>query len=1681
MKQKLKKITSGLLSAVMVLTAAAGLLPAVSVPAEAVPMSNVLGYYYSIGEVEVSTYAELYHYLTSRDNVKIVLTDDIKGEINRESGSVDYGALIIIAWDTVKILDLNGHTIDIANNDIRYNYISAQLLDMDDVRWEFDDKYCIDEEKEKYNESKYSYWRPSSSSLIEIPENSVLYLEDSGNGGAIKHDNNKGSKMDEDYIWDHTVNVYNRYTTGSGINHVNGDEYYKHDVILRADYRQAERNVFDNYGTLIINGGTVEAGSSYDVNYNTHYNEDGDAWIFSYKKIYTTSFASGQITGSAVVARDGSRTVVNGGKLYGRGYHIMDFQFLGETKYDDYKWSAGVQPNSVVRMHGDAEVTVNNGVFQGKGGANIFGTYEPVYESLGDLHMKSTFTDKDDINLTLNGGEYSFHKVEDMVWGVDYRALGGRYGVLGVPDSVWENNCDQMQLVYDGKIYEAGDGFPLQTWNELEVYDDSDGYCLYRGGNTSFLPLDATSGDGKKITFRRKGGEPYKTSIRTSLYSAVDDHDVYEFENDTSNRITWNPPEEGEMSYISDLIFDVSHVQFYKGAEYLDDYQLDVTWTVKNSDASETYVWETSFEEELVNQPYNDPGNIVSSLLRPNAALLRGGLRETTSGEVIDWNGDGKAWTVTCTVTEGIPETPPKGVIYTGVYRRDAVTTTNPLIIHLTDVPTTEAQLDASALDFEFYPQDGGYVLRVLPEDPKDLSPEIKSCYYTLDVECPADSDKNQSIEFYSTYTFIPGEKLTLPYGNLKLTLTWHIVDSTGREITLRRSAPQAVLYGIRADRPNSYDDLIIHNINGEKAVYITETDLANDNIRFTIYNEYYFEYFDQFTHQNLTWEKSPIGEEAEYYEEVSNNINNGYAWNLNVSLEPGYKYRYVYTYEGIRFLSEPLAVYSATDYEYDLRVTLNVPDKYVMKDDTDKYAEIFLGEDVLFNEAGELNRYLKIMGTTKYGYETNYSDDIIIDVLNLTMAERQELRETQTLTLPLFDLLIVEEDDASAECNFRVRVWVSDVSRDEWKNGSNYYSDWVAVDVSSGLPTDVKIYGMNVALSDFNNTYAKPAKRVEELGKAYDLSARIMPEETANRVTSVEWYVPDGYNFGGEWQDDLEEAIANRTTQGNTETCPTPREYFTEGSNPFVKLNSSTGEITLLKYSPVPVPVVVEAAYVDEDGDKRIMTAMTYIAFPVNTINVEYSSAGIVPGKNVLNAEVSEKWFDEEWNKVPFDIRHSWVSGVENSNFMANVPVRVKFDVTPKTCYFFDSTVPEDITVIATDLANGRSTTYNGSQLEGSIDEVAGTNVFTFYLDLGITWEDDVNKVDQVNIAFPDPTIGPVGQKIYLYNPESVYRHLEIETEGVSVGSIDNMQVLDAGGNSLEYGHQYDEEQPYTLVFRAIVDQDNDYFTTPDCTFFVNGELAEWEWLDERNVEIRYIFWPGHQPGVGGTGEATTVIAESEEFEPVAGEAPKGRPLLYKVEYNPNSGIYEVVTDEEGNAVVSEAYVSQILWFEDKNGDMWYNDGELMTTDYFKANTGYGVLFGVSHRDAEEGYTIDMGNSEVRMPGAEYGMDQAWVTVPVETDAEGNTTETKSFAMYSHVFEATGDFQKQMSGDVNGDEEVTMADALYLLRYSILPERYPLSDEHADYNNDGFINAEDAAYLSHHIQNPEAYPFMNE
>ncbi len=60
--------------------------------------------------------------------------------------------------------------------------------------------------------------------------------------------------------------------------------------------------------------------------------------------------------------------------------------------------------------------------------------------------------------------------------------------------------------------------------------------------------------------------------------------------------------------------------------------------------------------------------------------------------------------------------------------------------------------------------------------------------------------------------------------------------------------------------------------------------------------------------------------------------------------------------------------------------------------------------------------------------------------------------------------------------------------------------------------------------------------------------------------------------------------------------------------------------------------------------------------------------------------------------------------------------------------------------------------------------------------------------------------------------------------------------------------------------------------------------------------------------------------------------------------------------------------------------------------------------------------------------------------------------------------------------GDVNGDDFLDSDDAIYLLRSTLNPNRYP-SNQNGDMNGDGFTDSDDAIYLLRHTLSPSRYP----
>ncbi len=64
--------------------------------------------------------------------------------------------------------------------------------------------------------------------------------------------------------------------------------------------------------------------------------------------------------------------------------------------------------------------------------------------------------------------------------------------------------------------------------------------------------------------------------------------------------------------------------------------------------------------------------------------------------------------------------------------------------------------------------------------------------------------------------------------------------------------------------------------------------------------------------------------------------------------------------------------------------------------------------------------------------------------------------------------------------------------------------------------------------------------------------------------------------------------------------------------------------------------------------------------------------------------------------------------------------------------------------------------------------------------------------------------------------------------------------------------------------------------------------------------------------------------------------------------------------------------------------------------------------------------------------------------------------------------------------GDVNGDGKVNSADAVYLLRHTMRPTKYPINQS-GDMNGDDKVNSADAVYLLRYTMRPSKYPLADD
>jgi hypothetical protein len=226
------------------------------------------------------------------------------------------------------------------------------------------------------------------------------------------------------------------------------------------------RDIFSVSGTLIVNGGTIEAGRverQWIVN-----GKDGTDAKFSGDYSHFDGYCRQQIWGNAVNVQTGGTLVVNGGVLQGRGQttvHLM----VGYTSNGNYICSRDNGSRaSVVAIAEGAKVYINGGTLLGKGGACVFSGMNQVPTPDGSLQIRGgTFeTDKHDkIRAIDSHDSWNMEPFYPVVF-------SGTYGNLGIPKDAYLSVVDQMQFLVNGEVYTGKNDIVFLDLNRTGTWYD---------------------------------------------------------------------------------------------------------------------------------------------------------------------------------------------------------------------------------------------------------------------------------------------------------------------------------------------------------------------------------------------------------------------------------------------------------------------------------------------------------------------------------------------------------------------------------------------------------------------------------------------------------------------------------------------------------------------------------------------------------------------------------------------------------------------------------------------------------------------------------------------------------------------------------------------------------------------------------------------------------------------------------------------------------------------------------------------------------------------------------------------------------------------------------------------------------------------------------------------------------
>lgn len=199
---------------------------------------------------------------------------------------------------------------------------------------------------------------------------------------------------------------------------------------------------------------------------------------------------------------------------------------------------------------------------------------------------------------------------------------------------------------------------------------------------------------------------------------------------------------------------------------------------------------------------------------------------------------------------------------------------------------------------------------------------------------------------------------------------------------------------------------------------------------------------------------------------------------------------------------------------------------------------------------------------------------------------------------------------------------------------------------------------------------------------------------------------------------------------------------------------------------------------------------------------------------------------------------------------------------------------------------------------------------------------------------------------------------------------------------------------------------------------------------------------------------DACMAVGDSKSTTPdsyvTVGITLKNLPVIKSILINDlyyNTDVFELVS---GEWTVSGAAISD-----------WDQENEIATLAYSANKDSNGKILTLTFRvkdDAQPGdYVID------------------FATAVRQKVASGGET-----AIELIVIPGVVTVSNVARGDVNGDDFVDSDDAIYLLRHTLMNDRYPINQD-GDMNGDGFVDSDDAIYLLRYTLMPDRYPLASQ